>query len=38
MLPKNVTLSRVKSNLQANNLPKNVFNKLNALERHKRFN
>lgn len=38
VLPKSVTPSRIKSNLQVNELPNDVFQKLNALEKHKRFN
>jgi diketogulonate reductase-like aldo/keto reductase len=38
VLPKSVTPSRIKSNLQVKDLPKDAFDKLNALERHKRFN
>lgn len=38
VLPKSVTPSRIKSNLQVKELPKDAFDQLNALERHKRFN
>ena len=38
VLPKSVTPSRIKSNLQVKELPKDVFERLNALERNKRFN
>jgi len=38
VLPKSVTPSRIKSNLQVKELPNNVFQELNALEKHKRFN
>ncbi|KAH8891567.1 Aldo/keto reductase [Thozetella sp. PMI_491] len=38
VLPKSVTPSRIESNLQVKEIPSEVFEKLNALERHKRFN
>ncbi|KAF1961129.1 GCY protein [Byssothecium circinans] len=38
VLPKSVTPSRIKSNLQVKELPEDVFRELNALEKHKRFN
>jgi diketogulonate reductase-like aldo/keto reductase len=38
VLPKSVTPSRIKSNLQVKELPQDAFNELNTLERHKRFN
>ncbi|KAK4150502.1 GCY protein [Chaetomidium leptoderma] len=38
VLPKSVTPSRIRSNLQVRKLPAQVFGKLTALERHKRFN
>lgn len=38
VLPKSVTPSRIRSNLQVRKLPREVFDKLAALERHKRFN
>jgi diketogulonate reductase-like aldo/keto reductase len=38
VLPKSVTPSRIKSNLQVKELPKDAFNELSGLERHKRFN
>jgi diketogulonate reductase-like aldo/keto reductase len=38
VLPKSVTPSRIKSNLQVKELPKDAFEKLSGLERHKRFN
>jgi diketogulonate reductase-like aldo/keto reductase len=38
VLPKSVTPSRIKSNLQVKELPEDAFQELNALERHKRFN
>jgi L-glyceraldehyde reductase len=38
VLPKSVTPHRITSNLQVKELPQDVFNDLNALERHKRFN
>lgn len=38
VLPKSVTPSRIKSNLQVKELPKDVFEELSGLERHKRFN
>jgi diketogulonate reductase-like aldo/keto reductase len=38
VLPKSVTLSRIKSNLQVKELPTDAFQELNTLERHKRFN
>lgn len=38
VLPKSVTPHRIKSNLQVKELPKDAFDELNALERHKRFN
>jgi diketogulonate reductase-like aldo/keto reductase len=38
VLPKSVTPSRIKSNLQVKELPEDAFGELNALERHKRFN
>jgi diketogulonate reductase-like aldo/keto reductase len=38
VLPKSVTPSRIKSNLQVKKLPTDAFDELNALERHKRFN
>ncbi|KAL1793322.1 hypothetical protein ACET3X_008304 [Alternaria dauci] len=38
VLPKSVTPSRIKSNLQVKELPKDAFDELSGLERHKRFN
>lgn len=38
VLPKSVTPSRIKSNMQVKELPMNAFEALSALERHKRFN
>jgi diketogulonate reductase-like aldo/keto reductase len=38
VLPKSVTPSRIKSNLQVKELPTDAFDELIALERHKRFN
>ncbi|GAB7366828.1 hypothetical protein MBLNU230_g1000t1 [Neophaeotheca triangularis] len=38
VLPKSVTPSRIASNLKVKELPKASFDKLNNLERHKRFN
>lgn len=38
VLPKSVTPHRIASNLKVKELPSDAFNKLNALERHKRFN
>ncbi|KAL1866119.1 hypothetical protein VTK73DRAFT_4886 [Phialemonium thermophilum] len=38
VLPKSVTPSRIESNLKVKELPAEVFEKLNGLERHKRFN
>ncbi|KAK4118763.1 Aldo/keto reductase [Parathielavia appendiculata] len=38
VLPKSVTPSRIQSNLKVRKLPDDVFGKLTALERHKRFN
>jgi L-glyceraldehyde reductase len=38
VLPKSVTPSRIQSNLKVRKLSDNVFGKLTALERHKRFN
>ncbi|KAH8712028.1 GCY protein [Phaeosphaeriaceae sp. PMI808] len=38
VLPKSVTPSRIESNLQVKELPKDAFEELNALEKHKRFN
>jgi L-glyceraldehyde reductase len=38
VLPKSVTPSRIKSNLQVKVLPQDAFEELSALERHKRFN
>ena len=38
VLPKSVTPHRIKSNLQVKELPKDAFDELSALERHKRFN
>jgi len=38
VLPKSVTPSRIKSNLQVKELPDDAFGELSALERHKRFN
>jgi diketogulonate reductase-like aldo/keto reductase len=38
VLPKSVTPSRIKSNLQVKEIPKDAFEELNGLERHKRFN
>lgn len=38
VLPKSVTPSRIKSNLQVKELPQDAFEELNGLERHKRFN
>ncbi|KIV84603.1 hypothetical protein PV11_00375 [Exophiala sideris] len=37
-LPKSVTEKRIKSNIQDSILPEEAIQKLNALERHKRFN
>ncbi|PSK42892.1 hypothetical protein B9Z65_6846 [Elsinoe australis] len=38
VLPKSVTPHRIASNLKVKELPSDAFDKLNALERHKRFN
>ncbi|KAF2184580.1 hypothetical protein K469DRAFT_708761 [Zopfia rhizophila CBS 207.26] len=38
VLPKSVTPSRVKSNLEAKELPSDVFEAPNDMETHKRFN
>lgn len=38
VLPKSVTPSRIASNLKVRQLPPAAFDRLNALERHKRFN
>jgi diketogulonate reductase-like aldo/keto reductase len=38
VLPKSVTESRILSNYQVQELPTDVFEQLNGLERHKRFN
>jgi L-glyceraldehyde reductase len=38
VLPKSVTPSRIRSNLRVRKLSDDVFGKLTALERHKRFN
>ncbi|KAI4708606.1 hypothetical protein J4E89_006662 [Alternaria sp. Ai002NY15] len=38
VLPKSVTPSRIKSNMQVKELPKDAFDDLSGLERHKRFN
>jgi L-glyceraldehyde reductase len=38
VLPKSVTPSRIKSNLQVKELPSDAFEQLNALERKKRYN
>lgn len=38
VLPKSVTPSRIKSNLQVKSLPRDAFAELSALERHERFN
>lgn len=38
VLPKSVTESRIKSNIQAKELPQCIIDKINALERHRRFN
>jgi L-glyceraldehyde reductase len=38
VLPKSVTPSRIRSNLQVRKLSDEVFSRLTALERHKRFN
>jgi L-glyceraldehyde reductase len=38
VLPKSVTPSRIKSNFQVSELPADVFEQLNGLERNKRFN
>ena len=38
VLPKSVTPHRIKSNLQVRELPKDAFEALTGLERHKRFN
>lgn len=38
VLPKSVTPSRIESNLQVTELPKEAFDKLSGLERHKRYN
>tara|TARA_R110002003_G_scaffold534_1_gene20192 strand:- start:2822 stop:3481 length:660 start_codon:yes stop_codon:yes gene_type:complete len=38
VLPKSVTPCRIKSNLQVKELPKDAFEELSALERHKRIN
>lgn len=38
VLPKSVTPARIAANLKVKELPQNVYDALNALERHKRFN
>lgn len=38
VLSKSVTASRIESNLKVQELPKDVYDQLNGLERHKRFN
>lgn len=38
VLPKSVTPSRIKSNLQVKELPKDAFEEVSGLEKHKRFN
>lgn len=38
VLPKSVTPSRIESNLRVRELPQDVFEELNGLERNKRFN
>ena len=38
VLPKSVTPSRIKTNMQVKALPRDIFDQLTALERHKRFN
>lgn len=38
VLPKSVTEKRIIGNVQVKELPKEAFEKLNAMERHKRFN
>jgi diketogulonate reductase-like aldo/keto reductase len=38
VLPKSVTPSRIESNLKVAELPKDAFEQLNGLERHKRYN
>lgn len=38
VLPKSVTPSRIASNLKIRKLPEEAFERLNGLERHKRFN
>ncbi|KAI0023058.1 hypothetical protein F4780DRAFT_777181 [Xylariomycetidae sp. FL0641] len=38
VLPKSVTPSRIASNLQVKELPDEVFQQLNGLEGHKRYN
>ncbi|VUC24082.1 unnamed protein product [Clonostachys rosea] len=38
VLPKSVTESRIRSNVQVKKLPRWAFDRLSALERHKRFN
>jgi diketogulonate reductase-like aldo/keto reductase len=38
VLPKSVTPSRIESNMQVKALPKDAFDELSGLERHKRFN
>ncbi|KAJ3527039.1 hypothetical protein NM208_g10908 [Fusarium decemcellulare] len=38
VLPKSVTPSRIESNLQVKELPQDAFEKLNGLERNKRYN
>ncbi|CAG5183468.1 uncharacterized protein ALTATR162_LOCUS10596 [Alternaria atra] len=38
VLPKSVTPNRIKSNMQVKELPKDAFDELSGLERHKRFN
>lgn len=38
VLPKSVTPHRIASNLKVKELPANAYERLNALERHKRFN
>ncbi|KAM0327070.1 hypothetical protein ACHAQA_006195 [Verticillium albo-atrum] len=38
VLPKSVTPSRIKSNFEVKELPSDVFEQLNGLERNKRFN
>lgn len=38
VLPKSVTPSRIQSNLQVTELPKDAFERLNGMEKNKRFN